>query len=111
MRQIIPALLSFTLFFSAVDLAYAGDPITIAANAGTQIGKAKYCGFETDEFVVSSARAINHYSTTIEQREKATKQFMLAAKIAMRLGPVVETCSEFRVGYKQSLNYLKQAGF
>jgi hypothetical protein len=92
--------------------ASAADPMIIAANLGSQLGKATYCGFDTQEFAKRSGRALEAYTTYgTAERGKALRQFMDAAILAAQSGPVGESCSEFNVGYQESLQILRDAGF
>jgi hypothetical protein len=96
---------------SFVSAANACDAVTIAANTGSQLGKATYCGFPTDEFAKRAGRAVDHCSTSNAERAEAIQQFAVAADMAARVGPVGESCSEFHGAYLDSLQILKDAGF
>jgi len=89
--------------------AFAGDVIIIAANLGGQAGKGLYCGYvqESAEMVALAASAIKEFSANERQEGKAVAQFMDTMNLAQQLGPQGESCSEFKVGFDQSLEILK----
>lgn len=85
------------------------DALGLAANLGSQMGKATYCGFKTDEFARLAGKAIDSRTTYgNSERGRAIKQFILAARLSAQSGPVSESCSEFREGYESSLRMLRR---
>ncbi len=92
--------------------ANAADPMVIAANLGSQLGKATYCGFATSEFAERSGRALDAYTKYgTPERGEALMQFVTAATMAAQSGPIGESCEDFHEGYDESLQSLKNAGF
>ena len=90
--------------------AMAQDVMVLANNTGSQMGKAIYCGFPTDEFARAAGRAIDALSRG-DRRAEAVKQFTLEATLAAQTGPIGESCDDFRRGYDGSLRILRGAGF
>lgn len=106
----ILALCALTFVAEIPTSSYAADPIVLAANLGGQLGKAMYCGLDTDEFSKLAARAIDS-NTTIENRGDALLQFAAAAEMAIQSGPVGESCREFGKGFQGTVRILRDAGF
>ena len=95
------------MFFTQT--AFAQDVMRVAANLGSQLGKATYCNFPTDEFSGLSGKALDSLTTYgTPERGQAITQYMTAAEMAAKSGPVVEDCSEFRKGYMESLKFLRE---
>ena len=97
------------VFASMLPTVSVADALGLATNLGSQMGKATYCGFPTDEFARLAGKAIDSRTSYGDsERGKAIKQFILAARLSAQSGPVSESCSEFGEGYKSSLRMLRQ---
>ncbi|GAB4119835.1 MAG: hypothetical protein Kow00104_02530 [Rhodothalassiaceae bacterium] len=106
----ILGLCALTISAAVPTASYAADPIVLAANLGGQLGKAIYCGFDTDEFTRLAGRAIDS-NTTNENRGAALLQFAITAEMATKSGPVGESCREFNKGFQGTIRILREAGF
>ena len=91
--------------------ANAADPMEFAADLGSQLGKATFCGFDRDEFVERSRRALDAHFKDGTKRSEANHVLVAAAASWGGNGPEGESCEEFRAEYEKSLQALRDAGF
>jgi hypothetical protein len=76
MRTVVFVLLGA---LAASGRANAADPMVYAADLGTQLGKATFCGFDTDEFLERSHRALDAHFKDEAKRNEATQVLVAAA--------------------------------
>jgi len=110
-RQIRTLVFALLGALAALGRASAADPMDFAMDLGTQLGKADFCGFDTDEFFKRSLRAVDARFKDEAKRNEATQVIQAAYAAWAGNGPQKESCAQFRPEYEKSLQALRDAGF